>query len=544
MLPEQLQEESRSKTHLLEYLHALPVEKVGIPEYVPKLDRSMGGMKNPNLIYPIKNNIYIHVYPDESDIRDYYIAIEPGMMLDLEDLMEEVEERLVDYVADLDDTDGGQMDRAKVLEKILKQICVIVKPRELKKAKQKAKKDGKLPVTQSQFDALRYRLVRDKVRLGPLEPLIGDNQLEDISCSGLGPIYLEHKIFKGLKSNIVFDDESELDSFVIQLSEKMGKPVTYSQPIIDSTLPDGSRINLVFGGDVSRRGSNFTIRKFMDDPLSIIQLVEFGGLTYQIAAYMSLMMEHGMNLFVSGETASGKTTLMNALTTFLHPSSKIVSIEDTPELQVPHPNWCREVVRGKPGESSSSVTMFDLLRAALRQRPNEIIIGEIRGEEGAIAFQAMQTGHACMATFHAATVEKLIQRLTGHPINIPKVYVENLNLVVIQSMVRLPNGRPGRRILSISEIVGYDSATDSFSYIEVFRWNPVTDMFEFTGYMNSYLLEEVIAFKMGLPPTRRREIYTELDRRAEYFCSLKEQGVISFQDVYKVLSKAYREGVL
>jgi flagellar protein FlaI len=217
-------------------------------------------------------------------------------------------------------------------------------------------------------------------------------------------------------------------------------------------------------------------------------------------------MEHGMNLFVSGETASGKTTLMNALTTFLHPSSKIVSIEDTPELQVPHPNWCREVVSGRPGESSSSVTMFDLLRAALRQRPNEIIIGEIRGEEGAIAFQAMQTGHACMATFHAATVEKLLQRLTGHPINIPKVYVENLNLVVIQSMVRLPNGKPGRRILSISEIVGYDSATDSFSYIEVFRWNPVTDVFEFTGYMNSYLLEEVIAFKMGLPPSRRREI--------------------------------------
>jgi flagellar protein FlaI len=545
MLPEPLQEESRSKMHLLEYLHALPVEKVGIPEFFPTLDRSMGGMKNPNLIYPVKDNIYVHVYPDESDIRDYYIAIEPGMMLDLEDLMEEVEERLVDYVADLDDSSShNQMDRAKVLERILKQICVIVKPRELKKAREKAKKNAKLPVTQSQFDALRYRLVRDKERLGVLEPLIGDNQIEDISCSGLGPIYLEHKIFKGLKSNIVFDDERELDSFVIQLSEKMGKPVTYSEPIIDSTLPDGSRINLVFGGDVSKRGSNFTIRKFMDDPLSIIQLVEFGGLSYQMAGYMSLMMEHGMNLFVSGETASGKTTLMNALTTFLHPSSKIVSIEDTPELQVPHPNWVREVVRGKPGEGNSSVTMFDLLRAALRQRPNEIIIGEIRGAEGAIAFQAMQTGHACMATFHAATVEKLIQRLTGSPIDIPKVYIENLNLVVIQSMVRLPSGRPGRRVLSISEIVGYDSTNDSFSYIEVFRWNPVTDVFEFTGYMNSYLLEEVIAFKMGLPPTRRREIYAELDRRAEYFRNLKDRGVITFQDVYKVLSKAYREGDL
>jgi flagellar protein FlaI len=135
---------------------------------------------------------------------------------------------------------------------------------------------------------------------------------------------------------------------------------------------------------------------------------------------------------------------MNAITTFLHPSSKIVSIEDTAELQVPHPNWIREVVRGKAGDgNSSAVTMFDLLRAALRQRPNEIIIGEIRGEEGAIAFQAMQTGHAVMATFHAATVEKLIQRLTGNPINIPKTYIENLNVAIIQSSVRLPNGKDG-----------------------------------------------------------------------------------------------------
>jgi flagellar protein FlaI len=199
-----------------------------------------------------------------SDIRDYYIAIEPGMMLDLEDLLEEVEERLVDYVAELDDSSGSKMDRGAVLTKILNQICLVVKPKELKKAWQQArkKKNSRIPVTKIQLDALRYRLIRDKEKLGPLEPLIADNQIEDISCSGLGPIYLEHKVFKSLKSSIAFGDEKELDSFVIQLSEKIGKPVTYSEPIIDATLPDGSRINLVFGGDVSKRGSNFTIRKF------------------------------------------------------------------------------------------------------------------------------------------------------------------------------------------------------------------------------------------------------------------------------------------
>ena len=174
LLPPPLQEESKDKVHLLEYLHALPVEEVGIPDYVPKLDRTIGDLKNPNLIYPIKNGLYVHVYPDLSDIRDYYIAIEPGMMLDLDDLMEEVEERLVDYVDELDDTAGSQMDRAKVLTDILKKICDVVKPKELKEARAKAKKNknAKLPVTRNQMDALRYRLIRDKERLGVLEPLI------------------------------------------------------------------------------------------------------------------------------------------------------------------------------------------------------------------------------------------------------------------------------------------------------------------------------------------------------------------------------------
>ena len=393
--------------------------------------------------------------------------------------------------------------------------------------------------------ALSYRLVRGKQGMGLLEPLILDTNIEDISCSGTGPLFLEHKIFKSMKTSVSFETTQELDTFVIQMSEKIGRPVTYRDPIVDAVLLDGSRINLVFGEDVSKRGSNFTIRKFSAEPLSMIQLGEFGGLTYEMAAYLSLAMAHGMNAFIAGETASGKTTLMNAVTVFLHPTAKIVSIEDTPELQVPHPNWIREVVRGSTGEDgSSSVTMFDLLRAALRQRPNEIIIGEIRGAEGAIAFQAMQTGHSCMATFHAASVEKLIQRLTGNPINIPKTYVDNLNLVVIQSAVPLPNGKEGRRILSISEIVGYDPSSDSFSYIEVFHWNPANDTFEFTGYMNSYLLEEVIATKRGLPPNKKREIYTEITRRTNILRKLKDQGVLGFYDLYKVISQAYREGVL
>jgi archaeal flagellar protein FlaI len=312
---------------------------------------------------------------------------------------------------------------------------------------------------------------------------------------------------------------------------------------VDAVLPDGSRINIIYGIDVSKRGSNFTIRKFSPVPLSIIELVEGGSMNWEMAAYLSIVIQDGMNVFVSGETASGKTTLINALTTFVPPNAKIVSIEDTPEVQVPHHNWIRGVTRESAKSSeASSVTMFDLLKAALRQRPNLIIIGEIRGAEGAIAFQAMQTGHACMATFHAATVTKLIQRFTGNPINVPKSYIDNLNVVVTCAAVRLPDGKTGRRVTGINEIIAYDSISDSFSFMQSFLWNSVNDSFAFKGYNNSNLLEYKIAPKRGLPTDRRREIYNLIKKRATILQRLKEQNITDFYDVYAVLSKAYRDG--
>ena len=247
---------------------------------------------------------------------------------------------------------------------------------------------------------------------------------------------------------------------------------------------------------------------------------------------------------VSGETASGKTTLLNALTTFIHPNAKVISIEDTPELQVPHKNWIQEVVQTTKAESENEVTMFDLLKAALRQRPNEIIVGEIRGPEGAIAFQAMQTGHSVMATFHAASVQKLIQRLTGSPINVPKTYIDNLNVIVIQSAVKLPDGKSGRRALAINELVGYEPSSDSVSFVEIFRWDPVTDYFEFTGYMNSYILEQKIAVRRGIPAHQKQRIYAELDRRAKVLEKLhKERGITNFYELLTVLAKAQQQGL-
>ena len=542
LLSPTLQEESKNAPFLWEYLHSLPLEDVGLPEYAAALERDHEDLSEPNLVYPTGNGLYVHIRSDTEDSRDYYIAIEPASMPSLPDLMEEVDARLVNLVDALE----GAVDpdeRTQVLLACLEEVCGIEdeKPGWLRSL---LTRGNKLYVRREEILGLRYLMIRDKVGLGVLEPLIQDPYIEDISCSGLGHLFVEHRVFGGLKANINFATSEELDRFVIRLSEKIGKPVTHREPIVDAVLTDGSRINVVFGGDVSRRGSNFTIRKFGERPMSLLDLIETGSLNYEIAAYLSFVLREGMNIFISGETASGKTTLLNAVTTFIDPNAKIVSIEDTPELQVAHPNWIREVSRGNSKDSfGSSVTMMDLLKAALRQRPNEIIIGEIRGAEGAVAFQAMQTGHACLATFHAATVEKLIQRLTGNPISIPKVYIDNLNVVVITSSVRLPNGKTGRRIVGISEITQYDPTSDSFSYVEIFKWDPITDRHEFVGFQNSYLLEQAIAPKRGLPANDKRMIYAELEQRASSLANIHRSGITDFYELYNVLCKAYREGL-
>ena len=520
--------------HLWGYLRDLPIEEIGVPSYYPALEPTLRDLEYRNLVYPVGESVFVHVYPDMSDTRDYYLTIEPSLAPSVPELMAKVDNQLINYVEDLKKA-GDAEARARILLQCLDRIV------SLRGSEEKAQ-PGAVEVTEEELQGLRYLMLRDKEGLGNLQPLLNDPNIEDISCSGVGPLFIEHRIFSGLKATISFYTETELDRFVIRLSEKIGRPVTVREPIVDSVLPDGSRINIVFGNDVSRRGSNFTIRKFNATPFSILDLVATGSLTFEMAAYISMMVGAGMNTFVSGETASGKTTMLNAITTFIDPNAKIVSIEDTPELQVPHLNWTREVTRGSVS-GGSSVTMFDLLRAALRQRPNEIIIGEIRGEEGAIAFQAMQTGHACMATFHAASVEKLIQRLTGNPINVPKTYVDNLNMVIIMSAVRLPSGRTGRRVLSVNEIVEYSPETNSFGFIEVFRWDPATDTHEYPGYMNTNLLEHVVGLRRGIPPHNSREIYQEIDQRADILRKLKERNVGNFYELHGVLSQAHREGL-
>ena len=550
MLPSVMQETTRENIYLLEYLHGIPLKEVGIPEYYRELNRKLGDVKDPNLIYPVGGELFIHIIADPEGGRTFYISIEPRLSEELDEavLVRQIDGLLLDYAMEFEGADTPEQQTV-VLETLLDKMCTLRTTQRgglravLHKLRGRTKAVA-LKLNERDLKVIKYIIVRDKVGMGILEPLIRDTNIEDISCSGLGSLFIEHKVFDSLRTSFEFSTDTELDEFVLRLSERIKKPVTFRNPIVDATLPDGSRINIVYGEDVSKRGSNFTIRKFSETPLSVLELIDFKSMDYMVAAYLSLMLDEGMNMFVAGETASGKTTLLNAVTVFINPDAKILSIEDTPELQVPHPNWIREVTRAPtPGEEGSGVDMFQLLKAALRQRPNEIIIGEIRGEEGLIAFQAMQTGHSCMATFHAATVHKLIQRLTGAPINVPKAYIDNLNVVVIQSSVRLPNGKMGRRAISIAEIMGYDASSDTFSFAEMFRWDPIKDEFEFVGELTSYILEQKIAPRRGIPPNKKREVYALVRRRARILEKLSQSGVKDYHEFYKVISKAQKEGI-
>jgi len=547
-----------------EYLHILPIETIGMPKFISNLESKHGEIAELNLIYKVSDQTYVHIYPNKNDVRNFYIPIEPILLTGVGSLIKELETKLVDHLTGLDFDPENIEEKEKILRESLEAICIISNQKivgnsssgfnKLFGAKSllngTKKKDNHIRLSKEYYEALRYSIIRDKIGVGFLDPYIHDRHIEDITCNGLGPIFIEHKVFKGLRSVIEFNDGDILNQYIIRLAERIGKPITFKNPIVDSTLPDGSRINIVFGDDISKNGSNFTIRKFSDIPFSILQVIKSGTMNYMVAAYLWILISEGMSGFICGETASGKTTTLNGITAFINPDAKLVSIEDTPELQIPHKNWTRETTRGstrsgKTGEGSGSdVTMFDLLKAALRQRPNYILIGEIRGVEGNVAFQAMQTGHPVMSTFHAATVEKLIQRLTADPINIPKTYIDNLNFVLIQSAVRRPDGKLVRRVISVNEIIGVNPDNGGVSFIEAFSWDPVSDSFVFSGKGSSYLLEQKIATRLGIPAKKRKVIYDEVEKRAKILEKLSNEGIVNYYDFFNTAAKITKHGIL
>ena len=523
--------------YLQEYISKVSGE-VGQPAVVRKLDPSLKKQREYNVIYPVGGGVFIHAYSVKGSDMGRYHVVEPPRPP--QDLLRAVDVALANVITG--EAPESAEERKRLLLSLLDRV---LEPTDSEVDYGSLASDLELrrvPVKREQIDYVKYHVVRDKIGVGVLEPFLRDPYLEDISVSGVGAVYVVHKIFNRMESNVRFSSEDELDSFVLRLGEKIGKPITRARPIVDATLPDGSRINIVFGTDVSLRGTNLTIRKSSKVPISVTQLIDWGTIDERVAAYAWMLLREGMSGFICGETASGKTTTLNAIATFIRPSYKVVTIEDTAEVQLPHPNWTRELARDT-GRPETSVTLFDLLRAALRQRPDYIIVGEIRGVEGSVAFQAMQTGHPVLATFHAGDLTRLIQRLTGNPINIPKPYLDNLNFAWFQASTYSKTGLLVRRMTALYEIVGYDPNTDSVSAIPVFTWDPSTDKFIFSGRGSSYLLEEKIARLRGLSRRDYRLIYDELETRAAFLRELVERRVFDYFQVFKAVTRAESMGV-
>jgi flagellar protein FlaI len=335
-----------------------------------------------------------------------------------------------------------------------------------------------------------YYLLRDFSGYGIIDPFIKDAHIEDISCNGVcAPIYVQHRYIGSIKTNLSFKDESTLDNFVAKIALRCGKSISVAKPIIDAGLPDGNRINLTYGKEVTQKGSTFTIRKFKTSVISPAELIQQGTVSPEMLAYLWTLIEHRSSIMVFGMTGCGKTTLLNAFSLFIPPEAKIVSIEDTPEIRLPHENWTQLITRTSFSGEEAEITMFDLLKASLRQRPDYMIVGEIRGDEAKTLFQAISTGHLALSTIHAASGEDVIDRFTSPPMNIPVSLISNLGCLCHQITVHGKDGSLVRRTKSIIEII---KKGDGVELKTVFKWNPQAG---FEYYENSRLER---ARKVGL----------------------------------------------
>jgi flagellar protein FlaI len=383
---------------------------------------------------------------------------------------------------------------------------------------------------------LLYYVVRDNLGFGKIDALMHDPLIEDISCNGVNVnIYIWHRKFESVPTNIRFETAEELDTYAMRLAYQSGSHISIAQPLLDASLPDGSRINLTYGSEVTRKGSTFTIRKFKADPFTITDLVKFNSLSPELAAFFWYAVENRVSILVAGGIAAGKTTLLNCLSMFIKPDLKIVSIEDTPELNLPHENWIPATTRSHFGltTENADVSLFDLLKASLRQRPDYIIVGEIRGTEAYTLFQAVSTGHLGMSTVHAESVESAVYRLESAPMNIPRTLIAGIDIILVQKRVEIA-GKPARKTVATAEIVGLDPRSGEFLTNEVFRWNPTQDTFDFTG--RSYILEK-IAEKTGVTPEQAME---EIQRRTKIIEWMVKTNRRGYQEVSQII-RSYLE---
>lgn len=389
-------------------------------------------------------------------------------------------------------------------------------------------------------DKVVYYIIRDFVGYGPVDMLMADTKVEDVSCDGTGiPLFVFHQKYESIKTSVVFADDDVLNSFSVMLGQRCGKQLSVANPILDGTSVEGHRVQATYSHEVTTRGSSFTIRRYKEKPFTPTEIVKFKTASPEMVAYIWIAIENGKSMMICGGTASGKTATLNSAALFIRPGAKIVSIEDTREINLPHENWIPGTTRtgvgerGPDGKAGGEIDMYDLVRAALRQRPNYIIVGEVRGKETYTMFQAMATGHPTMSTMHADSVKSMVNRLENPPINTPRILLTALNFVVIQTHARIGDSIV-RRIKQIVELVGFEPETNELITNTVYEWDPATDTFVFKGH--SFLFDEIMEMKN----MTHEEIEREFRRRVDLVSYMTEKNMLDFREIAKIVVSYYQ----
>lgn len=452
----------------------------------------------------------------ENEYRDYYYSMEPTVSLEdaqiISALFSDLKRVLV-----LQDVSAELEERAEILVSNINRLA----------------KEYAVEFDENLYSKMLYYFFRDFFGYGVIEPLMEDPNIEDISCDGYNiPIFVYHKKYGNIGTNIKLEKE-KLDRVILRLTQRSGKHISMATPIVDATLPDGSRLQATFGTEITPHGSSFTIRKFSIEPLTPIDLIEYGTVPSGVLAYLWLAIEHKFSAIIVGETASGKTTTLNAILMFIPPESKVISIEDTREIKLYHENWLAEVTRTGTGVGEGEIDMYDLLRAALRQRPDYIVVGEVRGKEAQTLFQAMATGHASYSTLHAGDINQMVYRLESDPLRVPRSMLQFLDIALVQTMwVKGP--RRYRRTKEVNEILGIDPTDKNLLVNQFVKWDPKKD--EHIEISMPKKIEK-IADLMG---TSVEEVYQELMNRKRYLEAIARKEIKNYREVTRLIHAYYR----
>ena len=392
-------------------------------------------------------------------------------------------------------------------------------------------------ISNEYLDRLSRKFLRDIIGYGAIDPLIQDDELEEIMIIGTSkPIFVYHRKYGMMKTNLQFSDEGELRDLIDSIARQINRRIDQESPILDGRLMDGSRINATIP-PVSADGPSLTIRKFKRDPLTIIDLINSRTISLDLAGFLWLCIDglgvKSANAIISGGTSSGKTTTLNALSAFINPNERIITIEDTLELQIPHEHVIRMETRPANVEGKGELTMNDLVKNSLRQRPDRIIVGEVRADEAITLFTALNTGHSGFGTLHSNDARETITRLTNEPMSVPEIMIQAIDFIIMQNRIYTPSGVSFRRISEVAEVVGMEEGTVQLN--KIFQWNPERDTIDNIG-ITSNTLQQIA----NLSGKSIIELQNEIENRKLVLKHMINQNIRSVEGVNSVIELYYK----